>query len=111
MKGEHPEIVALRRTMEVLGEALRHERERSQQLLLNLLELKREGFAPAPPSPEPLPREPEPEGWGKVLLAVADRADPGTPLYRAMRSQADEWRRGGMSVDEIAKRIYRGMEV
>jgi hypothetical protein len=86
----------------------RQERERSQELLKALLDLKREGFTPPPPQPEGANRVPEPEGWTDIVAAIRERSGGDPKLERLMRADARAWLHAEVPVKDIVAKVYAG---
>lgn len=87
--------------------ALDRERELVRQLQQQILDMRREGFAPPPRPPEV---QPAPEMAEPVIAALMQRARPGTSLWRELAADAGPLLAAGVSAAEVAKRILDGHE-
>lgn len=105
--------------------ALERAYELSRAMLEAFVSLRRDGFNPTPaaveavnrvaPAAEPLAgedRELTPAqlevAWGLCLEAAQERGGGNPELLNAIIGQAHTWRRAGVSLREIERRIYAG---
>ena len=85
--------------------ALREERRRSDQYYQDIVQLRRDGFNPPPPEYDAPPSVPLAE---PIVEALAQRAQPGSDLWRSMSTQAATLLEAGRKPEEIAEAILRG---
>lgn len=108
------------------------ERSRSDRLVEQLLEMKREGFAPpvrspererrmqSPPAPEASreglleegqdPREDPARAWQRIVGAIQDRAGDNPALAKRMEIDCRRWWQNGMATELIIQRILHGWD-
>jgi hypothetical protein len=111
----------------VLREAVLLERVRSDRLIDQLLDLRREGFnppvrAPEPPRPRPRkvvqddatmtegeePAEDPTRAWDRIMGAIQDRAGDNPQLRARMEIDCRRWMQAGLETKAIVERVYHG---